>query len=63
MLYNIFLGYSEILSIGSTIIAVDVAAGVASFFIISLGGVLLGALFAALVSFTTRLAHMTEANP
>jgi NhaP-type Na+/H+ or K+/H+ antiporter len=52
VLYNIFLTFS---AIGApNIIAVDVVAGVGSFFVISLGGTLIGMMFAVLVAFSTR---------
>jgi NhaP-type Na+/H+ or K+/H+ antiporter len=52
VLYNIFLSFS---AIGApNIIAIDVVAGVGSFFVVSLGGIAIGMLFAVLVAFSTR---------
>jgi NhaP-type Na+/H+ or K+/H+ antiporter len=52
VLYNIFLSFS---AIGApNIIAIDVVAGVGSFFVIALGGVLVGMIFAVIIAFTTR---------
>jgi NhaP-type Na+/H+ or K+/H+ antiporter len=57
-LYNIFLSLS---SIGTdNIIAVDVAAGIGSFCVVSLGGTVIGILFAALVAFSTRYVQMPD---
>lgn len=53
MLYNIFLGFSQIG--GENVIAVDIVSGVMSFFVVALGGVLVGVIFALVISFTTRL--------
>lgn len=52
VLYNIFLSFSEIGA--SNIIAVDVLAGVGSFFVIAFGGVLVGMVFAVITAFSTR---------
>ena len=51
MLYNIFVRFGEI---GGEIAAVDVASGLASFFVVALGGVLLGVAIGVLGAFGSR---------
>jgi sodium/hydrogen exchanger-like protein 3 len=57
VLYRMFDGFS---SMGQeNIIAVDIALGVASFFVTAIGGVLIGIIFGILASFTTKFTEHT----
>ncbi|XP_035679249.1 sodium/hydrogen exchanger 2-like [Branchiostoma floridae] len=62
VLYHMFDAYNEIGE--DNIIAIDVVAGCASFFIVGLGGVLFGVIFGVITSFTTRFTdHVRVIEP
>lgn len=57
MLYRLFDGLSEIG--GENIIAVDIVLGAASFFVVAVGGVLIGLIFGVIASLTTKYTEKT----
>ncbi|XP_066288652.1 sodium/hydrogen exchanger 3-like isoform X1 [Branchiostoma lanceolatum] len=62
VLYHMFEAYNQIGE--DNIIAIDVVAGCASFFIVGLGGVLIGVIFGVITSFTTRFTdHVRVIEP
>lgn len=57
VLYRLFDGLSEIG--GENIIAVDIVLGAASFFVVAVGGVLIGLIFGVIASLTTKYTEKT----
>ncbi|EOB05831.1 Sodium/hydrogen exchanger 2, partial [Anas platyrhynchos] len=53
VLYNLFKSFCQM----STIKVIDVFAGIANFFIVGIGGVLIGILLGFVAAFTTRFTH------
>uniref|UniRef100_A0A5S6Q5A0 Sodium/hydrogen exchanger n=1 Tax=Trichuris muris TaxID=70415 RepID=A0A5S6Q5A0_TRIMR len=62
VLYNIFSSFSRIGQ--DNIISLDIVAGLLSFFVVGLGGVLIGLIWSFIVSFTTRwTSHVPILEP
>ncbi|XP_071991984.1 sodium/hydrogen exchanger 2-like [Engystomops pustulosus] len=53
VLYNLFKSFCEMKTIGTT----DILSGVANFFVVGIGGVLIGILFGFVAAFTTRFTR------
>lgn len=55
VLYRMFEGFVTIERQNPPIMAVDVFAGIGSFFVVSLGGILIGLIFAVITALSTKL--------